>query len=84
MNFIFIFVSKFISMELIIRNIKSKQDVKLFSELAKRLGLKTTELSPEEKEDIALGIAMEEGKKTGIASEETVMKTLRKIQRRKQ
>jgi len=70
-------------MELVIRNIKSKQDLKLFAELAKRLGLKTAELSLEEMEDIALGRAMEEGKKSGFISENAVIKTLRKVQRRK-
>jgi hypothetical protein len=70
-------------MELVIRNIKSKQDMKLFAELAKRLGLKTAKLSLEEMEDIALGKAMEEGKKSGLVSEEAVMKTLHKVQRRK-
>ena len=70
-------------MELVIRNIKSKQDIKLFAELAKRLGLKTSELSLEEMEDIALGRAMEEGRKSGYVSEQTVMKTLRKAQRKK-
>ena len=57
--------------------------MKLFAELAKRMGLKATELSLEEMEDIALGRAMEEGKKSGLVSEETVMKTLRKVQHRK-
>ncbi len=57
--------------------------MKLFAELAKRLGLKTAKLSLEEMEDIALGKAMEEGKKSGLVSEEAVMKTLHKVQRRK-
>ena len=65
-------------MELVIRNIKSKQDFKLFAELATRLGLKTTDLSSEEKEDIALDKAIEEARKGDFVSRESVMKALRK------
>ena len=67
-------------MELVIKDIQSSQDLKLFTELAKRLGLKTAKLSLEEKEDIALSIAIGKGKKSGYVSEATVMKTLRNIQ----
>lgn len=70
-------------MELLIRNIKAKGDIKLISELAARLGLKTSQLSLEEKEDIGLAIAIKEGRKSGYVSEETVMKTLRNIQKKK-
>jgi len=66
-------------MELVIKNISNK-DVKIFTELAKRLGLKTAKLSAEEKEDIGLAIAIEKGRKTGYANEENIMATLRKIQ----
>ena len=67
-------------MELIIKGIKSVEDVRLFTGLAKRLGLKTTKLSSEEKEDIGLAIAIEKGRKTGYVAEETIMKTLRNVQ----
>ena len=67
-------------MELVIKDIKSTQDLKLFTELAKRLGLKTAKLSLEEKEDIGLAIAIEKGGKSGYVAEEKVMKTLRNIQ----
>ncbi len=70
-------------MELLIRNIKAKGDIKLISELAARLGLKTSQLSLEEKEDISLAIAIKEGRKSGYVSEVTVMKTLRNIQKKK-
>lgn len=70
-------------MELLIRNIKAKGDIKLISELAARLGLKTTQLSLEEKEEIGLAIAITEGRKSGYVSEKTVMKTLRNIQKKK-
>ena len=67
-------------MELVIKDIKSAQDIKLFTELAKRLGLRTAKLSLEEKEDIGLAIAIEKGRKTGYVAEETIMKTLRNVQ----
>ncbi len=67
-------------MELVIKDIKSTQDIKLFTELAKRLGLKTAKLFLEEKEEIGLGIAIEKGRKTGYVAEETILKTLRNIQ----
>lgn len=70
-------------MELLISNIKAKQDMKLLSELAARLGLKITKLSLEEKENIGLSIAIEEGRKSGYVSEKTVLKTLRNIQGKK-
>ena len=70
-------------MDLVIKNINSKTDIKFFNELAKRLGLKTAELSLEEKEDIALGKAIEEGLRSGFSEEASVLKTLRKIQGRK-
>ncbi len=70
-------------MELVIKDIKSREDIKLFTELAKRLGLKTAKLSMQEKEDIGLGLAIEEGRKSGYVSEGTVLKTLRKIQNKK-
>jgi hypothetical protein len=38
------------------KNITSKEDIKILSDLAKRLGLKSTPLSLEEKEDIAMGM----------------------------
>ena len=67
-------------MELVIKNIQSTQDIKLFTELAKRLGLKTAKLSLAEKEDIGLAIAIEKGRKSGYVSEKTVLGTLRNIQ----
>jgi hypothetical protein len=70
-------------MELLISNIKAKQDIKLFTELAQRLGLKAAQLSLEEKEDIGLALAIEEGRKSGFVPEEKIMRTLRKIQHKK-
>lgn len=67
-------------MDLVIKNITSKQDIKFISELVKRLGLKSAPLSVDEKEEIALGYAIQEGLKSGFVPEKDVMKTLRKIQ----
>lgn len=66
-------------MDLVIKNITSKEDFKFLSDLAKRLGLKSATLSLDEKEDIALGYAIQEGLKSGFVPEKDVMKTLRKI-----
>ena len=56
-------------MELLISNIKAKKDIKLISELAARLELKTSQLSLEAKEDIGLALAINEGRKSGFVSE---------------
>jgi len=69
-------------MELLIKNIESQEDIKLFTELAKRLGLKTAKLSLAEKEDIGLGETIQKSRKEGYVSEESVMKTLRRLQRK--
>ncbi len=61
-------------MDLVIKNINSKTDIKFFSKLAKRLGLKTAELSLEEKEDIAIGKAIEDGLKSGFSDEASVFR----------
>ena len=67
-------------MELIISDIHSAKDLKLFTDLANRLGLKATKLSAEEKEDIALVGEIIEGRKSGYVDEAEVMKVLHKIQ----
>jgi len=67
-------------MDIVIKNIDSKQDLKFISELVKRLGLKLSSISTEEKEEISLGYAIQAGLKSGLVSEKEVMKTLRKIQ----
>jgi hypothetical protein len=69
-------------MELVIKDIKSTQDIKLFKELAKRLGLKTVKLSLEEKEDIGLAMAIGKGRRTGYVHEKVIIKTLHNIQRK--
>ncbi len=47
-------------MELLIENIKSRQDRKMLVNLVKRLGFSSRDLSEEEKEDFALGKAIEQ------------------------
>ena len=54
-------------MELVIKDIQSAEDVKLFTRLAKRLGLKTAKLTDEDKEDIGLIKAIQEGRKSAYA-----------------
>ena len=69
-------------MESIIIDIKSKEDGKFFTSLAKRLHLKARVLSDEEKEDIGLALAITEGRKSGYVDEKTVMNTLHKAMRK--
>ncbi len=70
-------------MEPVIKDIKTAEDLKLFTGLAKRLGLKTAKLSDEEKEDVGLAIAINKGRQSGYVSEDNVIDTLRKIQGKK-
>jgi hypothetical protein len=70
-------------MELVIKDIKSPEDLKLFTGLAKRLGLKTAKLTPDEKEDIGLARAIDHGRKSGYVSEDAVMNILHNIQGKK-
>jgi hypothetical protein len=68
---------KQIAMDVIIK-VKSDKDHKLITDLAKRLGLPNKTLSLKEKEDMGLLLAMEEGIKSGIASDAKVMSKLKK------
>jgi hypothetical protein len=65
-------------MELLIKNIRSRSDKKLITDLLRRLGISFKELSSAEKEEIAFGIAIEEGIKSGFAEEKEVMNVLKK------
>ncbi len=64
-------------MQLLI-DIKSPKDKKLFTDLASRLRLKTAEVSLDDLEDFAFGIAIEEGMKSGNVNKEKFMTNLRK------
>ena len=56
----------------------NKTDLKLFSDLAQRIGIKTKPLSDEDILDFGLLEAMEEGRKTKFVSRERVMKKLKR------
>ena len=64
-------------MSTLIINSDNKEDLKLFKELAKRLGLSTKILTEEEKEDHALLLMMKEADLTKTVSEESILKKLR-------
>ena len=55
-----------------------KTDLKLFTELANRIGIQVKTLSEEDMLDIGLLKAMEDGRKTKFVSEERIMKKLKK------
>jgi len=63
-------------METIVIDINSKEDKRIFTSLAKRLQLRARILTPDEKEDIGLAFAIDEGRKSGYVDEKTVMDTL--------
>lgn len=65
-------------MERLVIDIKSKKDEVLLRALLQRLRLKSRVLTEEELEDIGLWRAMQEGKKSGKASEKEVMEILNK------
>ena len=65
-------------MESIIIDIKSKKDEILLTALANRLHLNSTILTKEEREEIGLLRAMEEGKESGKASEDEIIAILSK------
>ena len=65
-------------METLVINLKSENDKSLFSELAKRLHLKTAILSDEDKEDYGLLRAMLKGRTDEYVDKATVLKALRK------
>lgn len=53
-----------------------KAEIKLFVQLAKRLGIKSKVLSEEEMLDLGLLTAMKEGRKSGYVSKEEIDKKL--------
>ena len=56
----------------------NKTDLKLFSDLARRIGIKANPLTDEDILDLGLLKAMEEGRKTKFVSRKRVMKKLQK------
>jgi len=55
-----------------------KTDLKLISDLAKKLGIKAKEISDEELLDLGLLKAMEEGRKSKFVSKDRIMMKLSK------
>jgi hypothetical protein len=64
-------------MSTLIINSKNKEDLKIFKELAKRLGLSAKILTEEEREDEALLKLMKKANLTKTVSEKSIMKKLR-------
>ena len=60
----------------IIISTEDKEQIKLFVQLAKRLGIKSKVLSEEEMLDLGLLNAMKEGQKSGYVSKEEIQKKL--------
>ena len=65
-------------METVILNSKSKSDIKLLVDLAKKIGIKTRVLSESEIEEIGLSYAIEVGRTKQYVDTEKFMKKLRK------
>jgi hypothetical protein len=61
----------------IILEAKNDKEAKLLLEIAHRMNIKGTELTPEMKEDIGLANAIDEGRKTKKVSRATIMKKLK-------
>jgi hypothetical protein len=67
-----------ITMTGLIITASNKADLKLFSDLARRIGITAKPMSDEDILDYGLLKAMEEGRKTKFVSRERVMKKLTK------
>jgi hypothetical protein len=65
-------------MTAIVISTKNKADLKLFSDLAQRIGVKIKTLTDEELLDLGLLNAMEEGKETEFVPKELIMKKLKR------
>ncbi|MBS4027725.1 MAG: hypothetical protein KGZ58_03715 [Ignavibacteriales bacterium] len=64
-------------MENILITTTTKNDARLILSLAKKLGFSSMLLSREEKEDVGLLLAMEEGRKSKFVPRSVVMKRLK-------
>ena len=65
-------------MQSIIIEPKNKKELVFISEMLKRMDIKAKYLTEDEKEDIALGKAIDEGMKTRNVSKATILKSLRR------
>lgn len=64
-------------METLLLQSKSKKDMKIFADLAKKVGLKTKFITHEHLEDIGLANAMKKGKTGEYINTETYLKKLK-------
>lgn len=65
-------------METILLQGESKKDIKMLSDLAKKIGLKTVSLKNEDLEDFALATAMKKGRTGEFIDTESYLKKLRR------
>ena len=65
-------------MESILLSGKSKKDLRLVEEVAKKMGIISTRISEEDLEDAGLILAMKRGRTGKYVSTEQVLKALRK------
>ena len=63
-------------MESILLEPKTKEDAELIKKMAKKMRIKSSVLTQEDKEDIGLGIAIQKGRTGKFVSKETIMKKL--------
>jgi hypothetical protein len=64
------------TMDALIIKSKNRSDLKLISDLVKKMGLESKSLSEEEIEDLGLTILMKQADRTKTVSRETVMRKL--------
>ena len=55
---------------------RTKKDVLMLKELAERLGLETTELSEQQKEDLGMAAAIKQGRRSPVVSRASVIRAL--------
>lgn len=65
-------------MEAALLKSKSKPDLKLLLDLAKKIGVKSTILSPEEMEEIGLARAIQKGRTGEYVNEKNFLRKLKK------
>jgi hypothetical protein len=64
-------------MESVIITPRNKKEMEFVSQLLNKLGITSKKLSVEEKEDIGLGLLMQEADRSKKISEQVIMKKLR-------
>lgn len=71
-----IFFIKLASMKRVVISPESDANLDLLVQLAKQLNIKAVVLEGDEAEDFALGIAINEGKKSKVVSKKKILKAL--------